>query len=45
MIETDGMRCRGALRRIEADFGSEHADTFLRDLYSARSPCYANVVS
>ena len=26
------MRCRGALRGIEADFGPEHADTFRRDL-------------
>ncbi len=33
MIETDGMRCRGALRGIEADFGPEHADTFRRDLH------------
>jgi type I restriction enzyme M protein len=27
------MRCRGALRGIEADFGPEHADTFRRDLH------------
>jgi hypothetical protein len=33
MIGTGGMRCRGALRGIEADFGPEHADTFRRDLH------------
>ena len=33
MIETSKMRCRGAGRGIEADFGSEHADTFRRDLH------------
>ncbi len=32
MIGTSKMRCRGALRGIEADFGPEHADTFRRDL-------------
>ena len=33
MIGTGGMRCRGAGRGIEADFGPEHADTFRRDLH------------
>jgi N-6 DNA Methylase len=32
-IGTGGMRCRGAGRGIEADFGPEHADTFRRDLH------------
>jgi type I restriction enzyme M protein len=32
-IGTGGIRCRGALRGIEADFGPEHADTFRRDLH------------
>ena len=31
MIGTSKMRCRGAGRGIEADFGPEHADTFRRD--------------
>jgi len=31
------MRCRGALRGIEADFGPEHADTFRRDLQMANA--------
>ena len=34
MIETDGMRCRGAGRGIEVDFGPEHVDTFRRDLHA-----------
>jgi type I restriction enzyme M protein len=33
MIGTGGMRCRGAGRSIEADFGLEHAGTFRRDLH------------
>ena len=37
MIGTGGMRCRGAGRGIEADFGPEHADTFRRDLQMANA--------
>jgi hypothetical protein len=34
------MRCRGAGRGIEADFGPEHADTFRRDLHPDLSADY-----
>jgi len=49
-IGTGGMRCRGAPRGIEADFGPEHADTFRRDLRAdyvlatARARAHSTVV-
>ena len=39
MIGTSKMRCRGALRGIEADFGPEHADTYRRDLRADVENC------